>query len=34
MKLKEFNAISSMAPKELKINKELIKTDIRNIFES
>ena len=34
IKLKEFIAISSIAPNELKINKELINTAIRNIFES
>ena len=34
IKLKVFKVISSIAPKELKMNKELIKTDIRNIFES
>ena len=33
-KLKELIAFSSMVPKELKINKELIKIDIKNIFES
>ena len=33
-KLKEFIAFSSMVPNELKINKELIKIDIKKIFES
>ena len=34
MKLKEFIAVSSMAPKELKINKELINIAIKNILLS
>ena len=33
-KLKEFIAVSSIALNELKINKELINTAIKNIFES
>ena len=33
-KLKEFIAVSSIAPNELKINNELINIAIRKIFES